>query len=86
MLYADGQFLQVDKLDLVPHWNMWEIRNDPALQEFCEPDSHRMLGTGRVIDLNQLSDTIAKRGGIGPAVDQPLFAEAPPTRYADFTR
>ena len=86
MLYADGQFLQVDKLDLVPHWNMWEIRNDPVLREQCEPDSYRVLGTGRIIDLDQLIDIIAVRGGLGPAQDQPLFTEAPPTRYADFTR
>lgn len=77
----DGQYLQVDSLNLVPQWDRWEFR-----QAGFEPDSHRILGTGRIITLDQLIDTIAKRGGLGPAVDQPLFVEAPPTRYADFTR
>ena len=39
-----------------------------------------------VLTLDQLIDTIAKRGGIGPAQDQPLFTETPAPRYADFTR
>jgi hypothetical protein len=84
----DGQFLQVDKLDHVPQRArhcQWPTCRTACVSE-CEPDSHRVLGTGRIIDLDQLIDIIAVRGGLGPAQDQPLFAEAPPTRHADFTR
>ena len=84
----DGQFLQVDKLDHVPQRArhcQWPTCRTACVSE-CEPDSHRVLGTGRIIDLDQLIDIIAVRGGLGPAQDQPLFTEAPPTRYADFTR
>jgi len=79
----DDQYLQVDSLDLVPHWpasyTAWE-------REHYDPECHRILGTGTVLTLDQLIDTIAKRGGIGPAQDQPLFTETPAPRYADYTR
>lgn len=79
----NDQFLQVERLDLVPQWPAHlpvEWRKD------CEPDSHRLLGTGTVINRDELISTIAARGGLGPAQDQPLFTETPTPRYADYTR
>ncbi len=77
----DDQFLQVDSIDLAPHWNLYE--NERA---GLPPDSHRVIGRGRIITLDQLVALIAKRGGVGPAQDQSLFELPTAPRYADFTR
>lgn len=44
------------------------------------------VATPPTLTVVQNTDTNAKRGGIGPAQDQPLFTETPAPRYADYTR
>lgn len=75
------QFLQVDSIGLAPRWNLYE--NERA---GLPPDGHRVVGRGSVITLDELVALIAKRGGVGPVEDRPLFDLPTAPRYADFTR